>query len=288
MKRRVVILCLFCAAVSAQPVGAQPGRIVSTAPSITEVLYALGLGDRVAGVTSLCTYPPEACAKPKIGGFIDPDLEAIAALKPDLVIVTTNPVRLSKRLQALHLRSLEIDQRNLPAIYESIRLIGDAAGVPDRATKLIASMRGGLDRIRARSMGLPKVRTMFVVGRSPRSLDGLFIAAKSSFLNDLIQIAGGENVFGNAAGSYPPVSLEEVIARNPEVIIDMGDMSNSETITDAHKRELIDLWGRMSSIAAVKEHRVFPIASNIYLVPGPRVVEAAQAIFKMLHPESQK
>ncbi|MGH7330244.1 MAG: ABC transporter substrate-binding protein, partial [Polyangiaceae bacterium] len=200
----------------------------------------------------------------------------------------TNPVRLSKRLQALHLRSLEIDQRNLPAIYESIRLIGDAAGVPDRATKLIASMRGGLDRIRARSMGLPKVRTMFVVGRSPRSLDGLFIAAKSSFLNDLIQIAGGENVFGNAAGSYPPVSLEEVIARNPEVIIDMGDMSNSETITDAHKRELIDLWGRMSSIAAVKEHRVFPIASNIYLVPGPRVVEAAQAIFKMLHPESQK
>ena len=215
-------------------------------------------------MTRFCHYPPEACLKPKIGDYVNPDLEAIAALKPDLVIVQTNPVRLSERLHALHLQTIEVDQRDIPAIYKSIRMIGDAAGVPDRATKLIDSIRGDLDRIRARAAALPKVRTMFIVGRSPGRLDGLFIAGGSSFLNDLIQIAGGENVFHDAAGAYPSVSLEEVIARNPQVIIDMGDMSNTENITEAHQREVIALWGRMSSIEAVKQRRVFPIASDIY------------------------
>src|SRR5438445_7395132 len=136
-------LCL----ISAATLAAQPRRIVSTAPSITELLYALGLGDRVVGVTRFCRYPPEAQKKPKIGDYTAPDLEAIAALKPDLVIVQTNPVRLAERLGTLRLRVLEINQDNLAALYNSIRVVGEATGVSPRAAQLIDSIRGSLDVI---------------------------------------------------------------------------------------------------------------------------------------------
>src|SRR5271155_4032037 len=137
MFSRRAALILICAA----NLSAQPQRIVSTAPSITELLYALGLGDRVVGVTRFCRYPPEAQQKPKIGDYINPNLEAIAALKPDLVMVQTNPVRLAQRLQAMHLRVLEVDQGNLAALYNSIRVTGSATGTTARATQLIGSIQ---------------------------------------------------------------------------------------------------------------------------------------------------
>ena len=133
--RRFAIL-LGAAILAAPLADCQPQRIISTAPSITEILYALGLGDRVVGVTSFCHYPPDALKKPKIGDYVNPNLEAMLALKPDLVMVQTNPVRLAERLQALHLRTLEVDQQNIDAIYTSIRMIGDVAGVPANAARL--------------------------------------------------------------------------------------------------------------------------------------------------------
>lgn len=278
---------IFLATVCAALLPAQPQRIVSTAPSITEILYALGLGDRVAAVTRFCRYPPEARLKPKIGDYVHPDLEAIAALKPDLVIVQTNPVRLRERLTALHLRTLEVDQANIEAIYASIRSIGDAAGVRNRAEKLIERIHGGLEAVRARGAGMKPVRVMFVIGRSQGRLEGLVVVGKASFLNEVIRIAGGENVFADAISPYPSVSLEEVMARNPQVILDMGDMSDTVAVTDEHKREVVALWDRVATVDAVKRHRVFAIASDIYVVPGPRVVDAARTIFEMLHPEQK-
>ncbi len=278
---RRLFLSLACAAV----LSAQPQRIVSTAPSITEILYALGLGDRVAAVTRFCRYPPEAQLKPKIGDYINPNIEAIAALKPDLVIIQTNPAHLRDRLSVMHLRIVELDQQNISGIYTSIRTIGDAAGVPERADKLIASIRADLDAVRSRAAALKPVRVMFVVGRSMGRLDGLVVAGKASFLNEVLHIAGGENVFHDALAAYPKVSLEEVMARNPEVILDMGDMSDTVGVTDQHKREIVALWDRVATVDAVKHHGVFAISSDIYIVPGPRVTESARAIFDMLHPE---
>jgi iron complex transport system substrate-binding protein len=280
-------LWLICAA-------AEPQRIVSTAPSITELLYALGLGDRVVGVTRYCRYPPEAQSKPKIGDYINPNLEVIASLRPDLVIVQTNPVRLAERLGALHLRTIEVDQQSIAAIYNSIRVIGDATGASARATQLIDSVRRNLEEIRARAApridfdGRPSwlkpVRVMFVVGRSPNRLDGLVVAGKASYLNEVFELAGGENVFRDALAAYPAVSMEEVMARNPDVIIDMGDMADTVNVTDEHKRSVVALWQRLSMLSAVKHHRIFAVASDIYVTPGPRVVDAARSIFKMLHP----
>jgi iron complex transport system substrate-binding protein len=281
LRPAVFFLCI-AAALGANP----PQRIVSTAPSITEMLYALGLGDRVAGVTNYCRYPPEARLKPKIGDYTSPNLEAIAALRPDLVIIQTNPVRLAERLTALHLKTLEINQDDIAALYNSIRVVGGATGAAAEAARLTDSIRGKLEKIRNRTAGLPRTRVMFVVGRTPGRLNGLVVAGKASYLNEIIQTAGGENVFRDAPGGYPNVSLEEVLARNPEVIVDMGDMSDTGNVSDDHKREVVGLWQSLPSLAAVKQRRVFPVASDIFVVPGPRVVDAAQAFLDMLHPSS--
>jgi iron complex transport system substrate-binding protein len=278
--RRGLGFLLLAAALAAAP----PQRIVSTAPSITELLYALGLGDRVVGVTRFCRYPPEAQLKPKIGDYTAPNLEAIAALRPDLVVIQTNPVHLADRLKALKLHVLEVDQENIAAIYKSIRQVGDATGTERAATQLSDSIREGLARIRARVEGKPRVRMMFVIGRSPDRLDGLVVVGRASYLNETIEIAGGENVFRDAQAAYPGVSLEEVMARNPDVIVDMGDMSDTVGVTEQHKRNVIALWNRIPTLAAVKQHRVFAVASDMYVVPGPRVIEAAKAFAEMLHP----
>jgi iron complex transport system substrate-binding protein len=279
VRRRFVVFLLTAPLILAAP----PQRIVSTAPSITEMLYALGLGDRVVGVTRYCRYPPEAQLKPKIGDYTSPNLEAIAALKPDLVIIQTNPARLAERLATLRLKSLEIGQENIAALYNSIRVVGDAAGVAPRAGQLAESIRTKLEQIRQRAAALPRTRVMFVIGRTPNRLDGLVVVGKASYLNEIIQIAGGENVFRDAVAAYPTVSLEEVLARNPQVIVDMGDMSDTVDVTEVHKREVVALWQRMGTVEAVKQHRVFAVASDIFVVPGPRVVNAAQAFLEMLH-----
>ena len=264
-----------------------PQRIVSTAPSITEMLYALGLGDRVVGVTTYCRYPPEAQQKPKIGDYTSPNIEAIAAQRPDLVIVPTNPIRLTERLRTMRLEVLEIDPQNLAALYNSFRIVGQAAGVPAAAARLADTVRAKVDEVRTRASKLKPTKMMFVIGRAPNRLDGLVAVGRASYLNEIIELAGGVNIFADAVAAYPAVSLEEVIARNPEVIVDMGDMSDTIGVTDQHKREVVGLWQRTATIAAVKDRRVFAVASDIYVVPGPRAVDAAREFLAMLHPEAR-
>ena len=156
-----------------------------------------------------------------------------------------------------------------------------------QAAKLESTVRGQLEAIRTRAAPLKKTRMMFVVGRTPNRLDGLIVVGQASYLNEIIALAGGENVFRDAVASYPGVSLEEVLARNPDVIVDMGDMADTVGVTDAHKREVTSLWDRLSSVAAVKQHRVYAVASDVYVEPGPRVVDAAKAFLEMLHPEAR-
>ncbi len=239
------ILSLLCGAGvhacsgSPDPPAAPPRRIVSTAPSVTEMLYALGLGDRVVGVTTFCHYPPEAAKKPKIGDYLHPSLETIVGLRPDLVVSETTGVRHAENLRSLKLNVLEIDDANLAGIYDSIRRIGQAAGVPARADALCARMRADLDAIRARVARLPRRRALFLVGRTPGRIEDLIAAGRASHLNELMEIAGGENVFRDSVAAYGRIPLEELLARNPEVIVDMGEMSETVGVTDAQKRAVV-------------------------------------------------
>ncbi len=283
MVARVAILCL--AAVLCQ---AQPRRIVSTAPSITETLYALGLGDRVAGVTTFCRYPPEAAGKPKIGNYLRPDAEAILALRPDLVIAESSMLRQAAALERLRLKLLEIDATTVSGILESIRSIGRAAGAEARAGELCASIQAGLDALAVRSRGLARPRVMFIVGRTPGRVEDLIAAGAGSYISELIELAGGVNVFRDAPAPYSKVGLEEILARNPEVIIDMGEMARTVGVSEARKKEVVTLWGRYPTLRAAQRGRVYAVAADIYVVPGPRVAEAARRIAELLHAEAAR
>mgnify|MGYP002375808119 CR=1 FL=1 len=267
---------------------AAPRRIVSTAPSITEMLYALGLGDRVVGVTTYCHYPPDARSKPKIGTYIEPNFERIAALKPDLVVIQKNPINMAARLGALKLNVLEVSHDTVDEVFVSMQRIADAGGVSQRGREVIANLQRRLNDTRDRMARLPKRKMMFIVGRSPDSIEDLIAVGRASYLNGVIEIAGGANIFKDAIAPYPKVGMEDVLARNPEAIVDMGDMSQTEGVTEAHKRAVVVLWSRYRTVAAVRNHAVYAVASDIFTVPGPRMVEAAEAFAKMLHPEAAK
>ncbi len=246
----------------------------------------MGLGDRVVGVTTYCHYPPEATKKTKIGNYLNPNVEVIVSLRPDLVIAEVSGVRRPEKLSSLRLNVLEIDDSSLAGIYASIAKIGQAAGVPDRAAALTAKMRASLDLIRRKTAPFPRRKILFIVGRTPGRIEDLVAAGRGAFLNELMEIAGGRNVFGDSPAGYAKIGLEELLARNPEVIVDMGEMSDTVGVTEARKRAVVALWGRYPNLAAVRAGRVFAVASDIFVVPGPRVVDAAREFARMLHPEA--
>lgn len=263
---------------------AAPARIVSTAPSITQMLYALGLGDRVAAVTTFCRYPPEAARKPKIGDYLRPNLELILAARPDLVIVERTGVKPPLERGHASFRILEVDDGTLAGIFESIERIGRAAGVPERAAALTARLRAELEALARENRGKPKPRAMIVLGRTPGRLEGLVVAGRGSYLDELIALAGGRNIFSDTVSAYSRVPLEEVLARDPEVILDLGEMDNGQELVPARRQAVLQLWRSQPGISAVRAARVFIEPPDLFVVPGPRVAEAARALARMFHP----
>jgi iron complex transport system substrate-binding protein len=276
---------LIALVISAASLSGAPQRIVSAAPAVTETLFALGLGDRVVGVTTHCRFPEEARKKPKIGGYLRPSLETIVALRPDLVIAERAPSNLVTQLAGLKISVVEVDFKTLPDILASFQKIADAAGVPERGLALRNSITRQMDQIRVHVKGHEPVKMMFVVGRTSGTLTGIIVVGGNSYLSELMGIAGGVNAFADAAAAYPKVTLEEVLARDPDVILDRADMGDQGTATEAQKRAVVNLWRTYPMLKAVKRDRVIFGISDIFFVPGPRIVDAAQAFARMLHPE---
>lgn len=237
----------------------------------------MGLGDRVVGVTTFCHYPTAATKLPKIGTYLKPDLEAILALRPDLVLVEKNPLGLTAKLQSLGLTVREVEAQRMETLPASIDSIAEAAGVSPAA--LHAKMARDFESVRAK-VGARRTRVMFVVGRNPGSLTGLMVAGRGSYVGALLERAGGVNVFANAASSYPSVSLEEIIARQPDVILDMGEMAETTGVTEAQKKAVEALWRRQPVIRA----RIHAVANDIFVVPGPRAPEAVREFARLFHP----
>lgn len=269
--------------------GAAPQRIVSTSPSITEILFALGLGDRVVGVTTYCRYPVEAQKLPKVGTFVEPHMETILRLKPDLVIIQTNPVRLRQRLEAVKLRVLEVSPVSMAGVHESIAAIAKAADVAQQGARLSASIRTQLEEVAKVTGALAKRKVAVIVGRTPASLNGLIAVGSGSYLAELFAVAGGENAFAGSRAAYPKVSHEEMLARNPDVIVDMAEMGDAKDgkLSEARKQEVIALWRKYPSLRAVQAGRVYAVADDRFVVPGPRMGEAAREFAKLLHPEAR-
>src|SRR5262245_4033617 len=258
---------------------ALPHRIVSVAPSITEILFALGAGDQVVGVTTYCNYPEAAKAKPKIGGYTSPSLEAILALRPDQVIMMKNRPDVAQKLRQTGIDVTELQPENLAGVYEAIRVISEKIGVPAKGRSLVQSIQKELQDASAKTSG-PKPKVLFIVGRTPGTIADLTGVGPGSFLSELITLAGAENILADAVVAYPKVNMEEVIRRNPDVIIDMGHL---EMVSDSQKQAVKELWRKKYPfLQAVQRDRLFAISADYFVTPSPRVVLAVRDIRKMI------
>lgn len=285
MMRRVllgaILLLVLSGVVLAETV---PQRIVSTSPSITETLFALGLGKNVVGVSRYCAYPPEVLKIPKVGTYLKPDAEAIARLSPDLVVLQRLSGELTNRLTALGIRYVEVPNGTLNEVYAAIEKIGAAAGVPERASEVVGRIQGSLKQTQNQSAARPSLRVLLIVGRTPGTLSDLVAVGPNNYLNHLSQIAGGMNVLDKPRiPPYPRISLETVLRENPDVIIDLTGMEESETDRARERSVTLALWRKRSELAAVRNNHVYSVSSNVFVVPGPRAAEAAHMLFDYFH-----
>jgi iron complex transport system substrate-binding protein len=266
---------------------AQPARLVSTAPGVTEILYALGLGPKVVGVTTFCRYPPGAESKPKIGTFVQPDFERILAQRPDLVFIIRNPVDLGAKLRRVGLQVEELELDTVAEILASIRKAGRAAGAAEEGERLARRLAAEIEELRKATAGRPPVSALFIIDRTPGTLQGMFAAGHGSYLDELLIAAGGRNAAPAGGGTFPKISLEQVLAADPDVIFDMGDYMNGRPATPETRRRKLELWANFPDLRAVRHQRVYDVTSNQFVAPGPRLAEAARALHRMLHPASR-
>lgn len=259
-------------------------RIISLAPSITETLFALGLGEQVVGVTRYCNYPPEALTKPKVGGYLDPNIEAIVALKPDVVITFPSYQALEKRLEQLGISTLQIQHQKLRDILDSIRIIGAVTGKETEAKSLLTILRSQMEDIKNKVADLPRPRVLVVMGRPIGSpLDEIFIAGAADPYDEMIQIAGGINAYNGHFIRIPPLSAEGIIHLNPEVIIEL--VSSQDTPRGWSDKTLLQDWAKLSEISAVRTGRIHLFMDDFDTVPGPRFILTLEKMARVIHPE---
>jgi iron complex transport system substrate-binding protein len=283
-RRRFAVGIALAAMTTRLPAQARPHRIVSTAPSITEALFALGLGSEVIGVSRFCDFPPQVINLPKVGTYIKPDPEAIARLAPDLVILQGNPAELVNCLNALHIPSAGVPHGTLNDVFTGIQIIAKAAGVPERAQPLVTHIQGGLDAIQIKARTLPSPRVLVIVDRRQGMLTDLVAIGPSNYVNQILEIAGGINVLAKPGlPQYPHISLETVLRENPDVILDLSGTQESEAQRQAARAGTLALWRQNGELTAVRNGHVYVGTSNALLVPGPRTVEAAQRLFDYIH-----
>lgn len=259
-----------------------PQRIVSTAPSFTETLFAIGAGSRVVAVSTYCHFPDAANALPRIGSYLQPNIEAIARLQPDLVLVHSEQKAALAQLAVLGIKTLVLKNTSLEDTLHSFATIGEAVGLTAEGVAFEKRIRAKLTSLENQSKLKPTRTLLFIVGRTPGRLDGMIAVGKGSFLNEVIRIAGGKNVLFDSPVAYPKISMEAVLRLAPDVIVDMGDMAATTGVTEAHKHSVVKLWEAQTEVRAVRAKKVFAVAADIFVVPGPRVVEAAEAFAAMM------
>lgn len=258
-----------------------PSRIVSLIPATTEMLFAMGAGDRVVGVGNYDRFPPEVETRPRVGGLIDPDTEQILALRPDLVIVYNTQVELKQRLDRAGLPYFSYEHRALPDIMATIRTLGERVGASARAQSVAGEMERALAAVRTSVAGRPRPRALLVFGRQPGSLRSVNASGGYGFLADLLDIAGAENVFGEIKQQSVQASTEMLLARRPDIIVELKYGAAMPGLDTA--REL-EPWNALASVPAVRNKRLYLLTGDEFVVPGPRIVLAAQRLVRTIHP----
>jgi cobalamin transport system substrate-binding protein len=258
-------------------------RIICMIPSVTESVFALGCGDRVVGVTDFCRYPEAATQKTNVGGFFNPDYERMFKLQPDLIITLGRSEKITNFCQRHSINVLHVEMDSLAKIYIDWIRIGEALGCVDRAVELCHDTQISLQILQARTAQQKKKRVFYCMNRATGDLSNLHTIGRSSqFINELIAIAGGENIFTDLAPGSTRISKETLLQRQPEVIIEPHP---DEKIGDAERAKFITEWQRLNSLPAVRDGKVYFPTEDFFMIPGPRLVETAALMARMIHPE---
>jgi iron complex transport system substrate-binding protein len=276
----IVFVAAMSRAQSRNPASA-PRRIVSLVPAITEMLFATGAGRQVVAVSSYDEFPPEVNALPKVGALLDPDTERILALRPDFVIAYGSQSDLQAQLQRAGIRVFSYRHGGIAATLATIRELGVATGHRRESDDLASSMQARLDAVRERVKNQPRPRVLLVFGREPGTLRGIYASGGQGFLHDMLSIAGGDNVFADMSREAVQPSLETVLARAPEVIIEVQPVR-----LNGNPPVELDPWSTLSSVPAVRNRRIHTLTGDYVVVPGPRLAMATEALARTLHPKA--
>lgn len=250
-----------------------PKRIVSLAPNLTETLFALGAGDRVVGVTRFCDFPEEVHELPKVGGFNDHDIEAILALKPDLVMgMASGPKsKLPETLASYDIPYVFLQMRTIDETFTGLTQVGAMTGMEKQAGELVAAMKAELEQATRDVPDAERPATLFVLGHKP-----LVVAGPGTFGDEFITRSGGRNAAGSLEGTYPMLDAEQVIALDPGVIIDATMLPGTDSGRSA------SFWAAFEGVEAVKSGRVRAFADASLLRPGPRLGQAMKRFAKAI------
>lgn len=260
-------------------------RIVSLVPNVTEMLFAVGAGPQVVGVSSYDDFPPETKALPRVGALLDPDTERILSLRPDLVVVYGSQSELEGVFTRAGIRVYPYRHGGIDSILQATRDVAGLTGHPADGDRVIREVRSQLDAVGTRVRGQRRPRTMLVIGRDAGALRGVYVSGGIGFLHELLDIAGGDDVFGDIKREAVQPSNETMIVRAPEVIMELHP--GEQPPADALRKERV-AWNLLTSVPAVRTGRVHLLYGGYLLAAGPRIGRAAEAFARVLHPDSFK
>jgi cobalamin transport system substrate-binding protein len=265
-----------------QPAQRAATRVVSLVPNVTEMLFAVGAASQVVGVSSYDDFPPETKALPRVGALLDPDTERILSLRPDLVVVYGSQTELEGQFTRAGIRVYPYRHGGIDSILQAIRDVAGLTGHPADGDRVVREVRSQLDAVRMRVLGQRRPRTMLVIGRDAGTLRGVYVSGGIGFLHELLDMAGGEDVFGDTKREAVQPSNETMIVRAPEVIIELhpGDQPPA----DALQKERA-AWNLLASVPAVRTGRVHLLYGGHLLAAGPRIGRAAETLARVLHPD---
>jgi iron complex transport system substrate-binding protein len=279
-----VLFVISLAALAALQPSATPTRIISLIPAVTEMLFAIGAGPQVVAVGSFDRYPPEVEKLQRVGALIDPDVERILSLRPDLVAIYGSQADLRVQLERAKVPVYVYTHAELPDVFTTMRAVGARVGREKAAADLARTIEGRVSAVRARVAGRARPRTLIVFDRETLALRGIYASGGYGFIHDMVSAAGGDNVLADMKLQAVQATTELILARRPEVIL---ELRGEPVPRDVRERE-IGIWGSLSSAPAVRNGRIYFIDQQLTVIPGPRVADAVELIARTLHPEAYK
>jgi iron complex transport system substrate-binding protein len=258
-----------------------PRRIVSLVPSMTEVLFAIGAGDIVVGVSSYDKFPPEVENRPRVGALLDPDFERILSLKPDLVVVYGSQTDLIDRLRRTGIPTFVSRHAGLADVTASMRQLGERIGRKPQAEQVAAAIDRDLDEIRGRVAGRPRPKTALIFGREPGALRAIYASGGVGFMHDMLTLAGGDDVFADIKRENLQATAEVLLARAPEVIIEVHFANGWSAERIAQEQAV---WNGLPALPAVRTKRVHVLVDDRLSTAGPRIAEGVRMLARTLHP----